>query len=46
MLRVNGCRLLPGSELSQLRKVIAKKLKTRDSFEYEIVRESIDTALM
>ena len=42
MLRVNGCRLLPGSELSQLRKVIAKKLKTRDSFEYEIVRESID----
>ncbi|WP_273400472.1 NAD(P)/FAD-dependent oxidoreductase [Traorella massiliensis] len=42
MLRVNECRLLPGSEISQLRKVIAKKLKTKDTFEYEIVRESID----
>ena len=42
MLRVNECRLVPGSEISQLRKVIAKKLKTKDTFEYEIVRESID----
>ena len=34
MLRVNECRLVPGSEISQLRKVIAKKLKTKDTFEY------------
>lgn len=42
MLRVNECKLKIGADKSQLRKVIEKKLHTKEPFEYEIIRESID----
>ena len=42
MLRVSECKLKLGEDKSLLRKVIQKKLKTKDSFDYKIIRESID----
>ena len=42
MLRVNECKLKLTDDKSLLKNVIAKKLKTKDSFEYKIIRESID----
>ena len=42
MLRVNECRLKLGEDKAHLRNVIAKKLNTKEAFDYEIVRESID----
>lgn len=42
MLCVHECRLALGEDLSKLKKVIEKKLHTKDEFEYEIVKESID----
>ena len=42
MLRVSECKLKLGEDKTSLKKVIQKKLKTKDSFDYKIVRESID----
>lgn len=42
MLRVNECKLTLDEDLSCLKKVIASKLKTKQDFQYEIVKESID----
>lgn len=42
MLRVNECKLKLGEDKSDLFKMIQKKLKTKDFFEYTIVKESID----
>ena len=42
MLRVNGCKLKLHQDKSELRHIISKKLNTKKSFEYSIVKESID----
>lgn len=42
MLRVNSCKLKINEDQSKLKSVIAKKLKTKQNFEYKIVKESID----
>ncbi len=42
MLRVNECHLKIGEKKEHLQSVIAKKLKTKNSFDYHIVKESID----
>ena len=42
MLRVSECKLKLGEDKSLLKKVIQKKLNTKDLFDYKIIRESID----
>lgn len=42
MLRVNECHLGLDDDCSKLKSVIQKKLKTKDDFTYEIIRESLD----
>lgn len=42
MLRVNECKLKLHEDKSKLKEIIAKKLKTKQPFEYQIVKESID----
>lgn len=42
MLRVNDCHLKLQEDEKQLKKVIARKLNTKDDFTYDIVRRSLD----